>query len=86
MQRREATLMDNDILLAGIYVDPMYRVFLNEDQKSRAKTALCNVAIRMQGLALQEESFGETLDDSVPSRLSDDETLESKESEDGVKF
>lgn len=86
MQRRKATLMDNDILLAGIYVDPMYCVILNEDQKSKAKAALCDVAIRMKGLALQEESFGETLGDSSPARLSDDETLESKESEDEVEL
>lgn len=86
MQRREATLMDNDILLAGIYVDPMYRVILNEDQKSKAKAALCDVAIRMKGLALQEESFDETFGDSSPARLSDDETLESKESQDEVEL
>lgn len=49
MERREATLMDNDILLAGVYIDPMYRVTLTEEQKTRAKAALCDLANRMKG-------------------------------------
>lgn len=83
--------MDNDILLAGVYVDPMYRVILKEDQKSRAKAVLCDVAIRMKGLALQgqeedEEHVGGIHGDSVSTSLRDDETHESQETDDNVEL
>ena len=45
MVRRESILFDNDILLATIYVDLMYRVNLTESQQNKAKATLFNVAI-----------------------------------------
>lgn len=45
MKRREKLLLDNDILLADIYVGAMYRATLTDAQIDRAKTALCGVAI-----------------------------------------
>lgn len=78
--------MDKDIFLAGVCIDPMYCVILKEDQRSIAKAALCNIAIKMKGLALQEESLGETLCDSMSTRSSDDESLESEEIEDDVEL
>lgn len=71
--------MDNAILLAGVYVDPMYRIILNEDKKSRAKAALCDVSIRIKGLALQKEGLFETIGDSMLDILSNDESLENEE-------
>ena len=38
MVRRESILFDNDILLAAIYVDPMYRISLIESQQSKSYT------------------------------------------------
>ena len=56
MVQIELTLLDNKILLAAIYVDPMYRVIRTENQLNRAKSFLCDVAIRIEGLSLQEDA------------------------------
>ena len=40
MVRRESILLDNDILLAAIYVDPMCSVSLTEIQQNKAKATL----------------------------------------------
>lgn len=45
---REIKLLDNSVLLAAIYVDPMHRVILTEEQLIRGKTALCDIAVRMK--------------------------------------
>ena len=37
MQKREATLMNNSVLLAAIYVNPMHRILLTDDQRDRGK-------------------------------------------------
>ena len=50
MVRQESILIDNDILLVAIYVDPMYRISLTESQRNKTKATLFNVAIRMTGL------------------------------------
>ena len=56
MVRREISLIDNDIILAVVYIDPIYRVSLTEEQQQKAKSALCNVAICINGLQeVQEE-------------------------------
>ena len=47
MHRREKTLMNNDVLLSAIYVDPKYRLTLSEDQFQRGKQALSGIAMRM---------------------------------------
>ena len=56
MVRREYILFDNDVLLAAIYVDPMYRVSLSESQQNKAKATLFNVAIQMTGLNKEIEN------------------------------
>ena len=66
MVRREAFLLDNDILLAAIYVDPLYRVSLNDSQLIKAKIALFNVAVRMNGLDKEIENPVQE-DDSMAS-------------------
>src|SRR5678815_1992860 len=56
MVRREISLIDNDILLAAVYIDPIYRVSLTEEEQQKAKSALCNVVICIKGLQeVQEE-------------------------------
>ena len=50
MKQREVQLLNNKILLAGVYVDPMNRVLLTEIQKNEAKSALCDLAVRILGL------------------------------------
>lgn len=50
MRQREVQLLNNKILLAGVYVDPMNRVLLSETQKDEAKLALCDLAVRILGL------------------------------------
>lgn len=47
MMRQEKILLDNRVLLAAIYVDPKYRIILNEEQLNRAKAALTEIAVRM---------------------------------------
>ena len=36
MVQREISLIDDDILLAAVYIDPIYRVSLTEDQQQKA--------------------------------------------------
>ena len=50
MKQREVQLLNNKILLAGVYVDPMNRVLLTEIQKNEAKSALFDLAVRILGL------------------------------------
>ncbi|XP_039612247.1 uncharacterized protein LOC120531155 [Polypterus senegalus] len=50
MMKRESLLLDNEILLAAIYVDPMSRILLNSDQTATVKKALYDLAVRMRGL------------------------------------
>ena len=47
---RESILLDNDILLAAIYVYPMYRVSLTKSKTNKAKAILLNIAIEITGL------------------------------------
>ena len=56
MVRRGSILFDNDILLAPIYVDLMYRVSLTESQQNKAKATFFNVAIRMTELVKEIEN------------------------------
>lgn len=48
MQRRETNLLDNDILLGSIYVDPKHRFLLNDEQIKKAKEALYDLSIKLK--------------------------------------
>lgn len=50
MMKRDSLLLENEILLAAIYVDPMSRLLLNSEQTATGKKALYDVAVRMKGL------------------------------------
>ena len=56
MNRREAQLTDNDILLASIFVDPKNRILLEEEQCKTAKESLCKLAIQMKGLLSKSDN------------------------------
>ena len=49
-------LFGNDILLAAIYVDPMYRVSLTESKQNKAKATLFNIVIQMTELDKETEN------------------------------
>jgi len=53
MQRREQLLLQNKILVAGIYVDPRYRILLNEEEQECARKTLWDLSVRQR---TQEES------------------------------
>lgn len=48
--------MENDVTLAGIYLDPKQRCLLTDGQQSKAKNVVCDVAIRMKS---HQECSGE---------------------------
>ena len=48
MERREKVLLDNDVLLAAVYDDPLYRVTLNDQEHAKGKTALLEIALAMK--------------------------------------
>ena len=50
MKKREGLLLENEILLAAVYIDPMNRILLSEDQIAKAKATLCDVAVRIKRL------------------------------------
>lgn len=49
MENRENIIMDNHIILAAIFVDLKCRILLFKSQIQKAKTYLCELAIRMRG-------------------------------------
>ncbi|KAM4044019.1 uncharacterized protein ACNLHF_008128 [Anomaloglossus baeobatrachus] len=50
MKRRERQLLENKILLAAVYVDPSHRILLDDQQLTKGKEALTEIAVRMSGL------------------------------------
>ena len=71
MNRREKTLMNNDVLFSAIYVDPKYRLTLNEDQFQRGKQAFSSIAMRMYQFSRQQNAASqENTDDENANALS----------------
>ena len=86
MVRRESIFFENDILLAAIYVDPMYRVILTESQQNKAKSTIFNVAIRMTGLDKKIENPDQEQEDkgtASPASITMTQSSESSEDEYG---
>ena len=65
MQHREAKLMNNDVLLLAIYVDPKYRITSNKEQLERDRRILVNIATNMQNFSKINETC-----ENTPSLLS----------------
>ena len=64
MERREKVLLENNVLLAAVFVDPMYRVTLNDEERAKGKSALLQIALslkhhkkRRYGANLFEEEY-----------------------------
>ncbi|KAM4053246.1 LOW QUALITY PROTEIN: uncharacterized protein ACNLHF_005976 [Anomaloglossus baeobatrachus] len=75
MKRREELLLQNNILLEAVYVDPMHRILLDNQQLSKGKEALFEIAVRMKGLQNsqeEQEEFGRPATSS-PSSSTDEE-------------
>ena len=46
MEKREVSLFQNKLFLAGVFVDPRYRILLSEEQMEVAKAGLIEVALK----------------------------------------
>ena len=57
MKKREGLLLENEILLAAVYIDPMNRILLSEDQIAKAKETLCDVAVWIKGLLPEKSNY-----------------------------
>ena len=80
MDKREPQLMDNDILLASVYVDPSNRLLLDESQVSIARECLCNLAMKMMGsLAKSPETSELNLESDGNGQLSSSSDCETFE-------
>ena len=47
-ESREKVLLGNNVLLAAIYADPMYRVTLNDDERAKGRAALLQIALSLK--------------------------------------
>ncbi|KAM4037493.1 uncharacterized protein ACNLHF_016084 [Anomaloglossus baeobatrachus] len=75
MKWREELLLQNNILFAAVHVDPMHRILLDDQQLSKGKEALFEIAVRMKGLQNsqeEQEEFGRSATSS-PSSSTDEE-------------
>lgn len=48
MKKRENILLDNDLLLSSVYIDPKHRILLDDEQINRAKKSLYELSIRIK--------------------------------------
>ena len=48
MEYCEKVLLDNKVLLAAVYVDSMYRVTLNDEERAKGKAALLQIALSLK--------------------------------------
>ena len=67
MNRREKTLMNNDVLFA-VYVNPNYQLTLSEDQFRRVKQALSSIAMRVYQFSRQQNDASQENADEVNAK------------------
>ena len=67
MKQREKVLLENKIFLAAVYVDPMHRILLDDQQLTKGKEALFEIAVRMNMLqnCQEQEELGHTATSST---------------------
>ena len=75
MERREKVLFPNDVLLAAVYVDPTYRVTLNDEGLAKGKSDLFEIALAMKdyeenSVRPRSNLFEEGSQNSTPENLS----------------
>ncbi|XP_073410249.1 uncharacterized protein [Dendrobates tinctorius] len=78
-KRRETPLLENNIFLAAVYVDPSHRILLDDQQLTKGKEALTEVAVRMSGLQEDcqvQEDLGPDSDIAAISSSSSDEEFD----------
>ena len=57
IKKRELALLENDVFVACIFLDPRYKVLLNEEEKTSAIAHLQNTWISLQNLKSQSINF-----------------------------
>ena len=57
IKKRELALLENDVFVASIFLDPRYKVLLNEEEKTSAIAHLQNTWISLQNLKSQSINF-----------------------------
>ena len=69
MKQREKVLLENKIFLAAVYVDPMHRILLDDQQLTKGKEPLFEIAVRMNKLqnCQEQEELGHTATSSTSS-------------------
>ena len=75
-------ILRNSILVSAIYIDPMSRILLSEDQKEKRKDTLFKIAIHLEGLHNQEEN---TDKDSCTNFPCSQSSSSSRDEEDFIK-
>lgn len=81
MTNREMLLMDNDVILAGIFLDPRYKIVLDASQINRAKNHLKLLWIRL--LTLKEVHYiqNDVNEQAVPDVMSNSSNSSTDEME-----
>ena len=75
VKRRKALLLGNKVLLASIYIDPMHRILLIDDQLSNGRNTLLEVAYRLKGIT-QIKTEKETVKESHLKATYSDEDMD----------
>ncbi|XP_073415086.1 uncharacterized protein [Dendrobates tinctorius] len=77
MKWRETQILENKIFLAAVYVDPSHHILLDDQQLTKGKEALTEVAVRMSGLQedcqVQEDMGPDSATAAISSCSSDEE-------------
>lgn len=81
MKKREALLLENEVLLAAVSIDPRKRILLSKDQIAEAKAVLCDVAVQMTGELPEESENSKLQTDEVTTRSSFSSTDEDSDFE-----
>ena len=78
IKKRELALLENDVFVACIFLDPRYKVLLNEEEKTSAIAHLQNTWISLQNLKSQSINFTDQnrLSPDLRNSGNDDDDLE----------
>ena len=72
MEKRESILLENDVMLAGIYLNPKYRCLLKDKQQRKAKDAVCAIVVRMKNPQETSQAEIENISASSSTTTSDE--------------
>ena len=74
MEKREESLFQSKLFLAGVFVDARYRILLFEEQVELAKAGLLEVAFKARHCSVRAFNVSDTADTSSKSILAGDIT------------